>query len=163
VLSVSGTAAVLSSLAAVDTESVAVAGITQNLRAEVGLQLPEGVSPIAVRQVTVTVTVRRVTETRTLGAGIVLQGARQDLVYTLSTDRVLVTLGGSPADLDRIAGQGFFVTADVSGLEAGPHAITVQPALPPGVTVVSVNPPTVTVTIAAPPESSPSAPASLSP
>ncbi|HEY7523888.1 MAG TPA: CdaR family protein [Candidatus Limnocylindrales bacterium] len=162
VLSVSGTAAVLASLAAVDTEAVPVTGISQNLRAEVGLQLPDGVSPITIRQVTVTVTIRRVTETRTFGAGIVLEGARPDRVYALSTDRVLVTLGGSPTDLDRIVGQTLFVTADVGSLEPGQHVITVQPTVPPGVNVVSVNPPAITVTIAVPATPPPSA-ASLSP
>lgn len=163
VLSVSGAAAMLSSLVAVDTEPVSITGISQNLRAEVGLQLPDGVSPITIRQVTVTVTLRRVTETRTYSAGIVFQDARSDRVYALSTDHVLVTVGGAPADLDRIVGQELVVTADVGDLEPGQHVVTVEPVLPAGVALVSLNPSSVTVTISVPPTPTPSAATSLSP
>ena len=52
----------------------------------------------------VTVKLRPVTGTRTFEAGLVLVGARPDLAYELSTDRVLVTIGGSIADLDRLSG-----------------------------------------------------------
>ena len=52
----------------------------------------------------VTVKLRPVTGTRTFEAGLILAGARSDLVYALSTDRVLVTIGGSLADLDRLSG-----------------------------------------------------------
>ena len=45
-----------------------------------------------------------VTATRTFEAGLVLVGARPDRRYELSTDRVLVTIGGSVADLDRLVG-----------------------------------------------------------
>jgi YbbR domain-containing protein len=163
VLSVSGAAAMLSSLVAVDTEPVSITGISQNLRAEVGLQLPDGASPITIRQVTVTVTLRRVTETRTYSAGIVFQDARSDRVYALSTDHVLVTVGGAPADLDRIVGQELVVTADVGDLEPGQHVVTVEPVLPAGVALVSLNPSSVTVTISVPPTPTPSAATSLSP
>ena len=53
--------------------------------------------------ISVTITIRPVTATRTFNAGLRLLGASGDLTYALSIDRVLVTIGGSTADLDRLS------------------------------------------------------------
>jgi YbbR domain-containing protein len=93
---------------------------------------------------------RQVTATRTFSAGIVLTGARSDRVYTLSTDQILVTLGGSIADLDGLAGRAFDVQAAVSGLEPGRHEVQVVANLPAGLALVAASPPRVIVTVALP-------------
>ena len=48
-----------------------------------------------------------------------LVGARPDRAYSTSTDRVLLTLGGSVADLDRLEGSTLVATLDVTGPRAG--------------------------------------------
>jgi YbbR domain-containing protein len=131
----------------------------------VELALPTGVVAVGDQAIRVSITVRPVTATRTFNAGLRLIGARSDATYTLSTDRVLVTIGGSTADLDRLEGAALVVDLDVTGLAAGVHQVPVTADLPAGTTLVAASPPRVTVTIApAPPGSAPpAAPASPSP
>ena len=57
--------------------------------------------------------------TRTYSSGIVLSGARDDRTYTLSTDSVLVTVGGTVASLDALDPRSLAVVADVDGLAPG--------------------------------------------
>ena len=59
------------------------------------------------------------TATRTFEVGLDLIGARPDRTYSTSTDRVLITLGGSVADLDRLEGATLLATLDVADLEPG--------------------------------------------
>jgi len=153
VLTVEGDADQLAGLSSVDTAPISVSGATGNVSTSVGLALPTGVLPIGGESVRVTVSVRQVTATRTFSAGIVLTGSRSDRVYTLSTDQVLVTLGGSAADLDGLEGRAFTVQAAVGGLEPGQHEVGVVANLPAGLTLVSASPPSVVVTVALPPPS----------
>jgi YbbR domain-containing protein len=101
--------------------------------------------------VTVTVTLRPVTATRTFETGIELTGTRSDLVYTVPVESVLVVIGGSVAELDRLEGATLVADLDVSALAPGTTAVPVTVDLPVGLTLVSANPPTVQVTVAAAP------------
>ena len=74
------------------------------------------------------------------------------------TDRVLVTVGGSVADLDRLSGTALVVDLDVTGLQPGTEQVPVSLDLPTGATLVSATPSRVGVTISGP-SPSPSAPA----
>jgi YbbR domain-containing protein len=156
VLTVEGDADQLASLSSVDTAAVSVAGATGNVSTTVGVELPTGVLPLGGNSVRVTIGIRQVTATRTFSAGILLTGARADRVYNLSTDHVLVTLGGSIADLDGLEGRAFSVQAPVGGLDSGRHEVAVTANLPAGLTLVSATPPSVIVTVALP-SSSPAA------
>ena len=80
-------------------------------------------------------------------AGLRLVGTRRDLTYDFSTDRVIVTIGGSSADLDRLAGSALVVNLDVAGLGPGTVDVPVSIDLPTGPTLVAANPSTVSVTI----------------
>jgi YbbR domain-containing protein len=91
-----------------------------------------------------------VTETRTFNAGVRLIGAGRGLTYAVDTDRILLTIGGSSADLDRLSGTALVVDLDVTGLEPGKRVVPVSLDLPTGVTLVSASPSSVTVTITAP-------------
>jgi YbbR domain-containing protein len=153
VLTVEGDADQLAGLSSVDTAPISVSGATGSVSTSVGLALPSGVLPIGGELVQVTVSIRQVTATRTFSAGIVISGSRSDRVYTLSTDQVLVTLGGSAADLDGLEGRAFTVQAAVGGLEPGRHEVGVVANLPAGLTLVSASPPSVVVTVALPPPS----------
>ena len=90
------------------------------------------------------------TATRTFSAGLQLIGAGRGLSYALDTDRVLVTLGGSVADLDRLSGIALVVDLDVTGLQPGTERVAIRLNLPTGVALVSATPGTVVVTITAP-------------
>jgi YbbR domain-containing protein len=165
IVTVSGDAATLESLDAVDTAPVSIAGATANVAATVPLALPPGVSPAGASSVTVTVTIRALSGSRTFQAAIVLSGARDDRTYALSTDSVNVAIGGSVAQLDKLDPTSFTVTADVSALPPGTHSVPLTVNLPAGLTVNSISPSQVgvVVAVAASPSPSPSASASPSP
>ena len=97
------------------------------------------------------------TGTRTFTAGLRLVGASNTLSYKLSVDHVLVTIGGSVADLDRLSGAALVMDLDVTGLKAGTHEVTPTANLPVGTTLVAVSPPTVGVTIGTTAVTAPSA------
>jgi YbbR domain-containing protein len=155
VVSVEGDANDLAGLASADTEPVSVAGASSEVVQTVRLSLPDGVEALGTGTVEVTVRLRPVTATRTFQAGLVLVGASPDTQYELSTDRVLVTIGGSLADLDRLSGATLVLNVDVTGLEDGTHLVPVSANLQTGLTLVaaSPNPIEVTVTTAPPPPS----------
>ena len=161
VVLVAGDADQLVDLTRVDTEPISMTGVSEDETVEAKLALPTGVVAVDEAPVTVTIKIRPVTATRTYTAGLRLVGAAPDLSYALSTDRVLVTIGGSTADLDRLSGAAMVVDLDVAGLKAGAHPVPVTANLPAGTTLVAASPPKVTVTISVPAPSS--APASASP
>ena len=161
---VAGDADQLATLTRVDTAPISMTGVSADENVTVGLALPTGVVAVGEETIRVSITVRPVTATRTFNAGLRLVGARSDLTYALSTDRVLVTVGGSTADLDRLEGATLVADLDVGALSAGAHVVPVTVDLPPATTLVAASPPSVTVTIqAAPAPVAPSAPAATLP
>ncbi|HEX3264785.1 MAG TPA: CdaR family protein [Candidatus Limnocylindrales bacterium] len=157
VVSVEGDANDLAGLDHADTAPVSVAGASSDFVQTVGLALPDGVEALGAGSVQVTIRLRPVTATRTFEAGLVLTGARSDRDYALSTDRVLVTIGGSVADLDRLTGTTIVLNVDVGGLGDGTHKVPVSANLQTGLTLVAASPGSVDVIVTpAPPASSPS-------
>jgi YbbR domain-containing protein len=156
VIAVEGDIDDLVALEVADTAPVTVTGATSDLVAETTLELPDGVQALGDATVTVTVTLRPVTASRTFDAGLILVGALADRQYELSTDRVLVTIGGSIADLDRLSGAELVLTLDVTGLDVGSHQVSVSANLQTGLTLIGASPNPVTVTISLPPSASPS-------
>jgi YbbR domain-containing protein len=144
---VAGDADDLAKLNQADTDPIPMTGVSADETVVVGLVLPTGVAAVDEKPIRVSIKIRPVTGTRTFSAGLRLVGANSTLTYALSVDRVLVTIGGSTADLDRLSGAGLVMDLDVSGLKAGTHDVPVTANLPVGTTVVAVSPPTVTVTI----------------
>lgn len=161
VMLVAGDADQLGQLTRVDTDPIPMTGVSANETVKVGLALPTGVVAVGDESVRVSIKVRPVTGTRTFSAGLRLVGPRSDLRYALATDRVLVTVGGSTADLDRLVGATLAMDLDVTGLKVGIHDVPVTANLPAGTTLVSVSPASVAVTIteaapaSAPPASAP--------
>lgn len=117
---------------------------------------PAGVVPLDQDGVEVTVTLRPVTATRNFEVGLRLVGTDPDLDYAFGEDRVVITVGGSVADLDRLTGSTIVADLDVSGLGPGTSEVPVAADLPAGVTLVSATPDTVAVTITAGTASGPS-------
>lgn len=144
---VAGDAVDLEALARVDTEPVPLAGVSEDVTTRVGLALPAGIVAVEETPITVSIKIRPVTATRTFDAGLRLVGANNTLTYALSVDSVLVTIGGSTADLDRLSGAALVMDLDVTGFKAGTHDVPVTGNLPVGTTMVAVSPPTVAVTI----------------
>ncbi len=158
-VTVQGDADALSSLAAVDTGTVDLTGATGDVSRVVNLVLPAGVTAVGSNAVSVTVHLTPISASQTFSAGILLSGARDDRLYSLSVDQILVTLGGSPAALGGIQAQSFSVTVDVDGLAPGAHVLTPTVNLPASLTLIGLAPQTITVTItiAGSPAPSPSA------
>jgi YbbR domain-containing protein len=138
----------LSALVRADTAPVSISGATQDVTAEVALDLPAGILPVGGdATVTVTVQIRPVAGTRIFDAGLTLAGTRADLDYNVSINHALATVGGSLADLDRLAGATFTLDVEVGGLGVGSHVVPLVANLPVGLSLVAVLPETVTVTI----------------
>ncbi|MFL5679841.1 MAG: YbbR-like domain-containing protein [Chloroflexota bacterium] len=159
VVNVEGDANQLNALRVATTAALSVDGATADIIQTRDLDLPTGVLPVKPTPVTVTVRLRQVTATRTFSAGIRLTGARSDRHYSISTDAVSVTIGGSIADLDRLQGQALLVDAPVAGLDSGKHDVKVTIDLPAGLALVTASPPSVVVTITTPPAGDGASPA----
>ena len=150
VVGVEGDADQLAALTRLDTVPISISGISSDQERTVVLALPAGILALGDDAVKVTITLRPVTATRTFSAGIVLTGTASGFAYALSVDRVLVTVGGSVADLDRLSATTFTVSVDVTGLGSGAHDLAVGANLAAGLTLVAVSPASVTVTVQGP-------------
>ncbi len=157
-VTIEGDADELAAVTAASTVPISLEGATETIERQAALALPVGVLPVGDATVAVRVTLRPVVGTRTFSAGIALEGALADRAYTLSTSQVLVTLGGSVADLDRLEGRAFNVEVAVGGLGPGQHEVPVTADLPAGLTLDTASPPSVTVTVGEPVVASPGAP-----
>jgi YbbR domain-containing protein len=147
----------LAAVPAADTAPVSISGATQDVEADVPLALPAGILPLeGTAVVHVTVTIHPIAGTRTFDAGIVLTGGRSDLLYTLSVNHALATVGGSLADLQRLDAAAFVLTGSVAGLGPGSHDVALEGNLPIGLTMIAVEPARITVTISTPPSAAPS-------
>ena len=155
IVAVEGDADVLAALSRIDTEPVSISGAVGDISATVALALPAGVDSLTGDSVRVTIAISPTTSTRTLSVGVVLAGARGDRIYSLSTDQVLVTVGGETAALAALEGNTLVATSDVGGLGSGTHQVTLKVSLPAGISLVSVNPARITVTVSEPPPPSP--------
>ncbi len=157
-VTVAGDSTSLGQLVQLTTASLDLNGATADVTRQVNLVLPPGISVIGSPTVSVAVHLVVRTASQTFSAGIVLSGARDDRIYGLSVDQVLVTLGGTPTALAGIDGQTFAVTLDVDGLAPGVHVLTPIVNLPASLKLIGMSPAsvTVTITIAASPTPSPS-------
>jgi YbbR domain-containing protein len=162
VVAVEGDPDDLAVLEVADTSPVTITGATSDVAQTATLELPDGVQALGDATITVVVTLRPVNASRSFEAGLLLVGALADRQYELSTDRVLVTIGGSIADLDRLSGSDLVLNLDVTGLEAGSHEVSVSANLQTGLTLIGASPNPIIVTIS-PPPATPSPPASPSP
>jgi YbbR domain-containing protein len=146
---VEGDADQLAELIRVDTVLIPLSGVSSDRTVTVALALPTGVLAVGDDQISVSITLRPVTETRTFNAGVRLIGAGRGLSYSVDVDRLLVTIGGSVADLDRLSGSALVADLDVTGLQPGTETVPVTFQLPTGATLVSATPSSVSVTIIA--------------
>jgi YbbR domain-containing protein len=149
----------IGSLTTLETAPISVAGVSSSRTISVGLALPTGVTALDATSVDVAIEVRPITATRTFEAGLRLTGAKPDLAYSTTVDRVLITVGGGLPDLDRLTGSSIVVDVDVAALGPGTTDVPVTADLPSGVTLIVADPAVVPVTVAPRPSSNPLAPA----
>ena len=148
-ITVEGDVDELEALVTIDTVPIPVTGLSASRTLQVGLALPTGVVALDVQEVTVSVGIRPVTGTRSFDVGLRMIGIQPDLSYRAGVDRVLITVGGSTADLDRLIGATLAVDLDVTTLGPGTTEVQVTAALPPGIALVAASPPRVQVTVTA--------------
>lgn len=149
-IQVEGDANDLAGLERADTRALSVSGVSSDVTQRISLDLPSGVQALGDGTVQVTVRLRPITGTRVYEAGVILVGASPDRVYSLSTDRVIVTIGGSVTDLDRLSGASLVLSLDVTGLGIGDHKVVPTANLTTGLSLLGVSPSPIVVTIAAP-------------
>jgi YbbR domain-containing protein len=163
VVTIDGDADEIAELETVPTVPLSVDGASRPFQRRVDLDLPPGIVAVDRSDVRLSVEIEPFSESRNFTVGLVLEGARADRRYAASTDRVVVTLHGATADLDRLREGGFAAEASVAGLNVGRHNVDVAVDLPAGVEMVAASPPRVVVTVSRPAAASSAAPGDLSP
>ncbi|MGP1673742.1 MAG: CdaR family protein [Candidatus Limnocylindrales bacterium] len=163
IVTVEGDIDQLEALTSIDTAPISVSGFSSSQTVEATLAVPVGLVPLGDQTVQVTITLRAVTATRTFEVGLDLVGARADRRYATSVDRVLVTIGGGVAALDRLTGGSLVAELRVGNLDLGTSAVSVELELPAGLSLVASSPGQVNVTVSAPETTTPSAAPSASP
>jgi YbbR domain-containing protein len=156
IVTVEGDADDLQTLSGIDTEPIPIGGFSETKTVDVPLALPTSVIALDAQTVKVTIDIRAVTGTRTFEVGVRIIGAQPGFDYDVGVDRVLLTVGGNPVDLDRIIGSTLAADLDVTSLVAGTTDVNVGATLPANVTLVAASPPQVPVTVTARPTASPS-------
>jgi YbbR domain-containing protein len=156
IVTVEGDADDLQTLTGIDTEPIPIGGFSETKTVDVPLALPTSVIALDAQTVKVTIDIRAVTGTRTFEVGVRIIGAQPGFDYEVGVDRVLLTVGGNPVDLDRIIGSTLAADLDVTSLVAGTTDVNVGATLPANVTLVAASPPQVPVTVTARPTASPS-------
>jgi YbbR domain-containing protein len=129
------------------TKAISISGATGDVTAQVDLDLPDGVTADLSTTVTVVVHLRSDPISRSVTIGVAPAGAHSNLVYTLSTPSVVVTLGGATASLNAFDTSTLVGTVFVGDLGVGVHTLSVSVSVPPGIKVVAINPAQITVTI----------------
>jgi YbbR domain-containing protein len=140
----------LQALLSVDTAAISVSGFSSSQNIDAPLVLPTGVVALDAETVRVSIKVQPVTASRTFEVGLRIVGARPGYTYAPDVDRVLITVGGNVADLDRLVGSTIAVDLDVSALGPGTAQVPATVDLPAGLTLVAASPPTINVTTTAP-------------
>ena len=131
-----------------NTQAISLAGATGDVTAKVPLNLPAGVSSDTSATITVVIHLSSPGSSRSYSVGVVLVGAHTNLIYSLSTPSVTLTLGGATAALNALDTSTLVATASVGDLTAGAHAVTLVINVPPGITVDGISPGQITVTVA---------------
>jgi YbbR domain-containing protein len=159
IVTVLGTADLLSPLQVLPTASVALGGRAADFTATVPLQPPDGVSVAGATQVVVSVRISADNGSRAFTVGLALIGESPDRGYVLSAPGVLITLGGTTSALQALDATGLLAILDVGSLPLGTSSVAVRFTPPTGMTVVSLSPTSVNVSVTAgptpPPEPTP--------
>jgi YbbR domain-containing protein len=148
-----------------NTKPISVAGATGDITSITGLDLPAGVTATTGAQIQVIIHLKSPDSTRTVSIGIVPTGVRSDLIYSLSTPNVTVTLGGATAALNAFDTSTLTGSVSVGDLAPGKYTVSVSVFLPAGIKIVpgGINPAQITVTVTSPATPAPSGSAAPQP
>jgi YbbR domain-containing protein len=148
-----GLAADLAPITEVVTAPISIAGIRAAATFDAAVVVPDGVElgPIEEDTVSVRVTVRASSASRTFLVGATCVNVSTGSACLPQTDQLALTLTGPGAALDALSAADLTLLLDVAGLGPGSHAVTpAVPALPVGVELVSISPASVSVVISPP-------------
>lgn len=135
----------------VETDSLDISGINDNITTRLSLRLPEGVSIVGEQNVKVQVSVEPIVSSLTLSnQPIVVQNLEEGLSASVSPETVDVILSGALPLLDTLSPQDIQVVVDAEGLGIGMHQLapTVK-ILISDIQVESILPATVEVILSA--------------
>ncbi len=135
----------------VETLPLDITGATADIKARVGLVLPQGISILGDQTVSVTVSVAPIIDSITIQRPVSIQGLHLGYTAQTSPSTVDVILSGPLPKLEALSVEDVRVVVDLFGLEPGVHKVVAQAFAPEGLTVESVLPDTIEVEIKAPP------------
>ncbi len=150
----------------VETETISLAGATEDLERRVSLDLPQGVSVVGDPTVVVRVTIAPIESFLTLSIPLNIQGLESGLFALPSPTSVSVILNGPLPILEQLEAVDVQVVLDLVSLGVGKHQITLEPAnfiVPEDVTVQSILPDSIEVTVTRNPPPTPSPTPALTP
>lgn len=137
--------------ATVDLSAIDSAGTKQ---VKVDLKAPAGTEKVMPEAVNVSLTISEIAERTIEAVPIKLQGVGDDLegsIVNPSSKEIALTLKGAPALLDQLDKKNIGVVADVSGLSAGTHEVSLRVSLPKFIALANAGVPlTVTVQLLSP-------------
>lgn len=137
--------------ATLDLSTVQSAG-TQQVKLE--LKPPEGTAKIEPAEVNVTVSAAEIAERTMENIPIKLEGVASGLTAVVTdpaAKAISLTLAGAPTLLDQLDQDNISVVADVGGLAAGTHQVSLQISMPRFISMVSSSQPnTVTIDLQTP-------------
>ena len=144
---ITGSPSQLNELLVVATEPIDITGLREPLELEVSFDLPAGVSlqqgqevakvSVNIAPVLTTSLLQRVPEARGLGENLRIE----------SLSPVRIVLAGPFPILNALTDEDAIVTLDLTGLEAGTHAVEPSVSLPPDLELRDIQPPIISVTI----------------
>ncbi len=140
----------------VETEPVSLAGVTGDIQKNVGLSLPDGVSIVGEKTVTVRVSISPIENSIKVTRPVEITGLRQGLFAQASPDTVSVILNGPVPILDNLQPDDVRIVLDLIDMTAGTYQLTPEVLTSSNdIKVQSVLPDTIEVTISTTPPPTP--------
>jgi YbbR domain-containing protein len=134
----------------VETLPVDISDATSDVKARIGVVLPEGISILGDQMVSITVSVAPIIDSVTIQRPVSIQGLQLGYTALTSPSTVDVILSGPVPKLEAISIEDVRVVVDLFGLQPGVYKITAQSFASEGLTVESVLPEAIEVEIKSP-------------
>jgi len=145
---VSGSTEALAKVVNLRTTPINLTGKISSFEQSVNLIPPSGGISLLTSQVTVSVEIQQISSSATFeNLPVEIRGEAPEYDYSLSTDRVNVTIIGGVDRLAQVTSDLIRPQVDVTGLGPGTHEIRVLVALPNSVSKEDISPESVSVTI----------------
>jgi YbbR domain-containing protein len=146
-VTVRGEEKVLAALDRIETLPIDVGDLSATRTQSVALSVPAGVTLLRPTDVTVTVTVRALTGTRTFNTAVVVSGLSANQTAELDQTSVTVLVAGTVPTLAALPAEQVVASVDAGGRGPGTYILDVAVRVPSGVSVQTVQPTRITLTI----------------